>query len=303
MLRANPDLSFLATTATTPKFDATRIAYVGDSLGGIEGATSAAIEPGIQNWVLNVTGGGVIQELATHGPSVGISLSAAAALYFGFHGDTFDEGHPLIVLGQGLVDAGDPLTFASFLIANPQTVAGTKMTPRNILQTEVIYDELVANESDEALARAAGYGLALPNVGSNAGVLDLKDLTKRAGPVPLADVAPDSTGAIHDTPVAGTTAVVVQISPGAHSDDFIASTAKRQWDVPFTHPFSMIDSAKQYKVRTSYRAIQATAAQFIGDGFAGKVPRVSGFTAPIRDVDDDGTPDDVDADPNNPQVK
>jgi hypothetical protein len=300
MLRNNPDLSSLATTTTIPKFDATRIAYVGDSLGGIEGATAAAIEPNIQNWVLNVAGGGVLQELATNGPSVGVSLSAAASLYFGINGDVFDEGHPLVFLAQTLVDVGDPLTYANFLITNPQTIAGVKMAPRNILQIEAVYDELVANESNEALARAGGYGLALPNVGSNSGVLDMKDLTKRTGPVPLASIAPDSAGAIHDTPIAGSTAVVVQVSPSMHSDDFIASTATRQWAAPFTHPFDMV--AKPYDVRTSYRAIQATAAQFLNDGFSGKVPRVAGFTAPIRDVDDDGTPDDVDADPNNPLV-
>jgi hypothetical protein len=300
MIRANPDLSFLATSATAPKFDTTRIAYVGDSLGGIEGATSAAIEPSIRSWVLNVAGGGVIQELATHGPSIGFSLSAAAALYFHAYNDTFDEGHPFIILGQTLVDAGDPLTFAKFLVTDPQTVAGVKMTPRNILQTEVVYDELVSNESDEALARAAGYGLALPNVGSNSGVLDVKDLTKRAGPVPLANVPQDSAGTIHDTPIAGTTAVVVQLSPATHGQDIVASTAPRTWKIPFVHPFEMLTPS--YRVRTSYRAVQAGALQFIGDGFAGNVPRVSGFVPPIRDVDDDGTPDDVDADPNNPQV-
>lgn len=300
MLRNNPDLSSLATSTTIPKFDSSRIAYVGDSLGGIEGATAAAIEPNIQNWVLNVAGGGVLQELATNGPSVGVSLAAAASLYFGVNGDTFDEGHPLVFLAQTLVDAGDPLTYANFLITNPQTIAGVKMTPRNILQTEVIYDELVANESDEALARAAGYGLAVPNVGSNAGVLDMKNLFNRTGPVPLQNIPPDSAGAIHDTPIAGTTAAVVQLSPSMHSDDFIASTVKRQWAAPFTHPFDMV--ATPYHVRTSYRAIQATAVEFLNDGFSGKVPRIAGFAAPIRDVDDDGTPDDVDTDPNNPLV-
>jgi hypothetical protein len=300
MLRNNPDLSSLATSSTIPKFDASRIAYVGDSLGGIEGATAAAIEPNIQNWVLNVAGGGVLQELATNGPSVGVSLSAAASLYFGINGDVFDEGHPLVFLAQTLVDPGDPLTYANFLITDPQTIAGVKMTPRNILQIEAVYDELVSNESNEALARAGGYGLAFPNVGSNSGVLDMKDLTKRTGPVPLANVAGDSSGAIHDTPIAGTTAAVVQVSPSMHSDDFIASTVKRQWAAPFTHPFDMV--ATPYDVRTSYRAIQATAVGFLGDGFSRNVPRIAGFTAPIRDVDDDGTPDDVDADPNNPLI-
>jgi len=302
MLRSNPDLSPLKTGTSVPKFDADRIGYIGDSLGGIEGAMAATIEPNVRNWFLNVAGGGMIQELATHGPSIGFSLSAAASLYFGFTGDTFDEGHPLVVLGQSLVDAGDPLTFAKFLIQQPQKVAGITMTPRNVLQTEVIYDELVSNESDEALARAAGYGLAMPNVGSNAGVLDMKDLTKRTGAVPFTDIAPDAEGAIHDTPFSGTTAVIVQVSPATHGEDLVSSTAKRQWSAPFTHPFEQLDGPKQYRVRTSYRAVQAAAVTFFADGFAGRAPRVAGFVAPIRDVDDDGTPDDVDADPNDPKV-
>ncbi|MGH7280242.1 MAG: hypothetical protein ACRELY_01860 [Polyangiaceae bacterium] len=302
MIRNSPDLSFLQTGAAVPKFDGDKIAYIGDSLGAIEGAVAAAIEPNVKAWTLNVGGGGVLQEVATHGPSIGFQLAAAGGLFFGLNGDTYDEAHPLVVLGQTLIDAGDPLTFAKFLVTSPQPVGGLA-PPRNILQTEVIYDELVANEGGEALARAAGYGLAVPNIGSNAGVLDVKDLSHRSGAVPLTDVQPDASGNIHDTPISGTTAVVVQISPAAHGEDLVSSSAKRQWAIPFTHPFSQLDTDKQYSVRTSYRAIQATAASFFADAFAGEAPKVAGFTPPIRDVDDDGAADDVDADPNNPQVK
>ena len=302
MIRNNPDLSFLQTSAAPPKFDGDKIAYLGDSLGAIEGTVAAAIEPNVKAWALNVDGGGILQEAATHGPSIGFQLAAAGGLFFGLNGDTYDEAHPLVVLGQAIVDPGDPLTFAKFLVTSPQPVGGIAK-PRNILQTEVLYDELVANESGEALARAAGYGLAVPNVGSNAGVLDVKDLSHRAGTVPLTDVQPDANGAIHDTPISGVTAVVVQISPAVHSEDLVSSTAKRLWAIPFTHPFSQLDTNKQYSVRTSYRAIQATAASFFADAFAGEAPKVAGFTPPIRDVDDDGAADDVDADPNDPQVK
>ncbi len=301
-LRGTSDLSSLATSATTPKFDGDRIAYIGDSLGGIEGAVAAAIEPNVKAWFLNVAGGGMLQELATHSPSIGMSLSAAGGLYFSFSGDTFDEGHPLIALGQTLVDPGDPLTFASFLETSPQPIAGNPTQPRNILQTEVVYDEIVANEANEALARAAGFGLAAPNVGSNAGVLDMKDLTKRAGAVPLPDVQPDGAGAIHDTPVAGHTAVVVQVSPATHGEDLVASTAKRSYQAPYTHPFVSLDIGKTYAVRTSYRNLQSAANTFFADAFAGQTPRVAGFAAPVRDLDDDGVADAVDADPNDPHV-
>lgn len=300
MIGNQPDLTPLQTGATKPQFDPGHIAYIGDSLGGIEGAVAAAIEPRVKAWVLNVAGGGVLQEVATHGPSVGFSLSAAGGLYYGFTGDTFDEAHPLVVLGQTLIDAGDPLTYANMLVTNPQPAGSA---PRNVLQVEVLYDELVANEGDEALARAAGYGLAVPNVGSNAGVLDMTDLTKRSGPVTLPDVQPDGSGAIHDTPLAGTTAVVVQVSPATHGEDLVASSAHRLWKAPFLHPFEMLATDKQYSVKTSYREVQAMAVTFMSDAFAGKAPRVAGFTPPVRDVDGDGADDAVDADPNDPHVK
>ena len=38
----------------------------------------------------------------------------------------------------------------------PHMVATKPTKPRNILQIEVLFDELVTNEADEALARAAG---------------------------------------------------------------------------------------------------------------------------------------------------
>ncbi|HEX7663540.1 MAG TPA: hypothetical protein VF407_03475 [Polyangiaceae bacterium] len=302
-IRGPSDLSPLATGSTIPKFDGDRIAYIGDSLGGIEGAVAASIEPSVKAWFLNVAGGGMLEELATHAPSIGMSLSAAGGLYFSFSGDTFDEGHPLISLGQTLVDPGDPLTFAGFLVTSPQPIGGASTSPRNILQTEVVYDEIVANEANEALARAGGYGFAVPNVGSNSGVLDMKDLTKRVGAVTLPDVQPDAAGAIHDTPTAGHTAVVVQVSPATHGEDLVASTAKRSYVAPFTHPFVSLDNDKTYTVRTSYRSLQAAADTFFADAFAGQVPRVSGFAAPVRDLDDDGAADDVDADPNDPHLK
>ncbi|MEO6576683.1 MAG: hypothetical protein ABIP89_22745, partial [Polyangiaceae bacterium] len=48
VLRSNPDLAALTTGTDAPKIDPDRIAYTGDSLGGIEGALSASIEPNVK---------------------------------------------------------------------------------------------------------------------------------------------------------------------------------------------------------------------------------------------------------------
>lgn len=308
VLRSSPDLAPLTTGAGgAPKIDPDRIAYVGNSLGGIEGALAASIEPHVAAWVLNVAGGGVVLELATHAPSISVQLAAAASLNFGLQNDKLDESHPLVTFIQTVIDSGDPIDYARTLVTAPHALAGAPTKPRNVLQIEVVYDELVSNESNEALARAGGWGLATPNVGSNAGVSDVKNVAGSAGRVPLPDVAPAGDGTIHDTPVPGVTAVVVQTSPSQHGEDMEKAKSRRRFAVPYGRfdtevPFPQLDPTKEYTVRTSYRQVQATMTGFIDDAFQGKVPRVAGFQPPVRDVDDDGAPDDVDPDPNDPTV-
>lgn len=305
LIRSTPDLSPLDTGAGTPKFDGDKIAYFGDSFGGITGATAAAIEPHVRAWFLNVAGGGVFTEIAAHGPGIAASLAAAATFNFRFGPERFDESHPLNVIGQTLAEPGDPIAYAKALVLAPRPLKGKPTSPRNILQTEVVFDELVANEGGEALARAAGMGLATPNVGSNAGIVDLKNMALNTQRVPLKDVAPDALG-IHDTPIAGVTAVVVQASPGQHGYDAVRRAGKRNYAVPYgrtdgTEPFLRLDTP--YDVRCPYRELQAAATRFFEDAFAGKVPVVTGFKAPVRDADDDGAADELDADPNDPKKK
>lgn len=305
VLRSKPDLSGLATGTTAPAIDASRIAYIGQSLGSIEGAVAAALEPHVGSWVLNVGGGGLITELGTHSPIVGALLAEAAGLNFGFIEGSFDEGHLAMTMIQTVVDPGDPLDYAGYIVTSPQPLAGQPTRPRNVLQTEVIYDEWVPNEADEALARAGGWGLAEPNVGSNAGILDIKNIADNPGRVPLASIPIQSDGTIHDTPVSGVTAVVVQSSPATHGDNLTASTGTRQFCIPFANfasgaPFTMVTP---FKVPDPYLQTQATITAFLGDAFAGRVPGVTVPVPPVRDLDGDGVPDDQDPQPCNPLVK
>jgi dienelactone hydrolase len=302
------DLSALKTGAVAPKIDPTRIAYAGDSLGGIEGALSASIVPTVSTWTLNVAGAAVVLELAAHAPAISFQLTAAGGLNFGFNGDKFNESHPMVTVVQTIADPGDPISFAGFLVKAPQPLKGAVTKPRNILQVEVVYDELVSNESNEALARAGGWGLAVPNVGSNAGILDLKNIAANPGRVPLADVQPDGAGAIHDTPIPGVTAVVVQTSPSQHGYDMVRAKAKRSYAIPYGRydtvtPFERLDTQDQFDITTSYRELQETMTRFMDDGFSGVVPRVSGFKPAVRDLDGDGTLDADDSAPSDPRKK
>lgn len=309
VLRSNPDLSPLAWSGTTPKVDPSNVAYLGMSLGSIEGAAAAALEPHVKLWVLNVAGGGLIEELATHGPIVGTLLNEAAGFNFAFLEASLDEGHPLVNLVQAIVEPGDPLSLAGNIVLDPQPLVGQPTQPRDVLQFEVLYDEWVPNEADEALARAGGWGLAQPNVGSNAGILDYKDLANDLWRLPLPSVAPQSDGTFHDTPQAGVTAIVVQEGPGTHGNNMISSTGQREYCIPFANfpsgtPFDILDDDQWFNVKNPYLQTQATIVGFLTDGFAGKVPAVSldPTAAPVRDLDGDTYTDDIDAQPCNPKV-
>lgn len=296
LLRSSPALDPLVMGA---KIDGTHVAYMGDSLGGIQGAAAASIEPNVQAWILNVAGGGVVQELASRAPGIYSLLALASAFNFGFYNDQLVEGHIAVELVQTIAELGDPLIYARSM-TQPK-----KGMPRNVMQIEVIFDELVTNEADEALARAAGYPLAKPNVGSNAELFDFK---RPARGVPLVEASPDAMGGIHDVPVMGSTAVILQDSPAGHGADFVRSKAERQWRAPYalfgtTEPFHHFDPADFYTVRTGYRELQASAASFIADAFAGKVPVVKIGRPPVRDLDDDGNPDSTDPNPNDPRIK
>ena len=118
-----------------------------------------------------------------------------------------------------------------------------------------------------------------------------------------------SDGSFHDTPQAGTTAIVVQESPATHGDNMISSTGQRQYCIPYANfptgtPFNVLDADKWFSVKNPYRQTQATLVGFLKDGFAGKVPTVvvDPTAAPVRDLDGDTYTDDIDAAPCDPKV-
>ncbi len=304
VLGSNPDLSPLQTGATAPKIDGTKIAYYGGSMGAITGLVTAAIEPNVKLWALNV-GGGQLFAHAAHAPVVQFQLQGALVLNFGITGQFIDETSLIGTLAEDAIDPFDPLIFASYVVEHPGTIKNTPLAPRNILQIEVLYDDEVGNDGTEAFARAAGFGLAVPNVGPNSHIdtMDMvRDPSKVLDPMPLPNVNPDGSGLIHDTPIAGVTSVLVQVT-GQHYRNFVQSSDVRAYPVPFNKSTQALATDKQYSVAQSYVAQQAMVARFFDDGFQGNVPNVVGIPMPVRDVDEDGNPDATDPDPNDPTVK
>jgi hypothetical protein len=136
-------------------------------------------------------------------------------------------------------------------------------------------------------------------VGTNAGVLDYKNLADNPGRLGLETVSPQSDGTIHDTPAAGVTAIVVQESPATHGANMTQSSGGRSYCIPYANyatanPFV---SVTPFTVPCPYLKTQSTIERFLSDGFAGKVPAVVSPETPVRDLDGDGIPDATDPNP------
>jgi dienelactone hydrolase len=90
-------------------FDASRIGFVGQSLGAIVGGVFVALDPNVNVAVLNVPGGGIARLLdgsPSFGPRIRAGLAAA-----GVEAGTPDYD-AFMVAAQTAVDSGDPINFA-----------------------------------------------------------------------------------------------------------------------------------------------------------------------------------------------
>jgi hypothetical protein len=290
---ANPtlDLGPLLKAVPGARFDAARIGYVGDSFGGILGAMVAAVDPTLHHFVLNVGGGGIVTEILSNAPALATLVSTAGGLNFGIPRDRLDVTHPLGGLLQSILDPADPLTHARAIVQSPVVFAGKPNPPKSVILIEAFWDEIVANEGSEALARAAGMKLASPSLGPRTGV-------------PLEAVAPVG-GVIAGTPVSGVTAVLVQASPASHGADLYLAHGKRHYAIPFGQPaptpFPIL--ANDVPIREPYLGLQAMAVSFFSSAFAGGAPQVKNIPPPRRDFDDDGTDDASDPDLLDPAKK
>lgn len=119
VLRAS--LTNMVIAGTGQRFDAGRVAFVGQSLGGIVGGGFASYEPNVPVFALSVPGGGIAQLLngsATFGPRIRAGLAASAGLQPGT--PDFDR---FFGAAQTVIDGADPVN----LVRNSSIFGGKRV--------------------------------------------------------------------------------------------------------------------------------------------------------------------------------
>lgn len=140
--------------------DASRMMYVGVSLGGITGATLAALDPGYKAMVLNVAGAGLVElmlDSSVFGPVLTQGLTAknitkGTPEYFEFENAArwiLDEVDPLNLVRYGRKEPPKYL--------DPDTGAWVQQAPKRLRVQMAIGDVVVPNSSTDRLLKAGGF--------------------------------------------------------------------------------------------------------------------------------------------------
>ena len=279
------DLSALAGPGSSaPLLDTRHLTYLGESFGTVVGTLFAAIEPHIDLYVLDVPGGGILDDILPNSAEIGsLALPFIDTTYK--PAGRMDRFSPLIGVMQAVIDGADPLSYAPHVMADRFSVDGSPLGPRSIILLEVVGDQVLANAGTEALARGLGVDVLTPDL---------------APPVGLVEVA---------SPIAGNrdgyTAVLVQYAPATHGANWSSETGVLRYLPNFPtddpdNPFPMLPAPI-----TIANPIYETLAQVVDilqTHQAGQPPRVTSTLAPVADFDDDGVPDSSDPAPYDPSV-
>jgi len=130
--------------------------YVGQSLGGIIGANTCALDTGIDRCALNVPGGRLIEIVRANA-----AYAALLNIYFS-PGEQDADVELFSAMAQLIVDPGDPA------LAAPRILAVAPARP--LLVQEAIHDDTVVNQTTELLARSVGLPLLEPSLEAIVGI-------------------------------------------------------------------------------------------------------------------------------------
>lgn len=135
-----------------PDLDVSRILYIGHSFGSVQGATILAVAPEVTHATWNVGGAGLMMLLRDSG-TFSIMVNGLAP-----PGTPFGATARFMSVLQGIVDPGDPLNYARYVLQEPLDGV-TDWAPRDVLLQAVVRDSIVPNSTSDALARATGLEL------------------------------------------------------------------------------------------------------------------------------------------------
>ncbi|MBV8757952.1 MAG: hypothetical protein JO257_11770 [Deltaproteobacteria bacterium] len=282
LIQKQPDLSALrGPYGTAPKLDRTHVAYLGESFGTIVGSGLAAVEPTIDLYVLDVPGGGIVDQIVPNSPEIGgLALPYAETIYK--TQGTLDRFHPALSMLQAIIEAGDSLAYAPHVLAERATIDGTPLGKRNVVLIQAVLDETMPAASTYALARNLGVQVLVPHLPT---------------PVGLADV-----GSPAAANVLGQTGVLVQYEPATHGRNWSALHGELKY-LPGWPVVGADDRfpklATPIAVNEPLYATQAQVAEILTTHLTG-VPHVSTTQTPVADFDGDGVPDSADPYPTDP---
>jgi len=142
---------------SSPHFDGSRIAFVGQSLGAMVGTPFLAIEPNVNVGLLSVPGGGIARLLdgsPTFGPQIRAGLAAAAGLQ-----PNTPEYDRFMGAAQQVLDSADPINYGFASAQNSillhEVVGGGSVLPDQVIPNSVPGAPL---SGTEPLIRALGLG-------------------------------------------------------------------------------------------------------------------------------------------------
>ncbi|HUS29254.1 MAG TPA: hypothetical protein VMZ53_12120 [Kofleriaceae bacterium] len=267
--------------ATTPKLDKTRVAYLGQSFGTIVGTDLAAIEPTIGLYVLNVAGGGLLDQIFPASAKIGELAVPLAEQLYRTQG-TLDRFHPLVGAMQATFDGADSLTFARHVLKDRFMIDNAYLDRRHVVVIEAIGDEIMPNRATEALARSFGLHLLRPNVQAPTGMLQI-----------------ESPGAGN---VNNQTAILVQYEPATHGYNWSAERGELEYQpgYPFAGDVPYPKLPAKITIKEPIYETLDQVSEILESYFAGENPRVRSTLAPVADFDGDGKPDTSDAYPFDP---
>ena len=282
LIRSNPALTALAGPyPTTPRFDPTRVAFLGQSFGTIIGANLSAIEPNLDLFVLNVAGGGLIDHVFPNSPYIADLALPFAEILYGATG-RLDKFHPLVGTLQSIFDGADSLTFARHALKDRFVVENQYLGRRHVVIIEVMGDEIMPNAATEALARGYGMHVLRPNLVPPAGMMQIES---------------PASGNVNSQ-----TAVLVQYSPATHGSNWSAQQGELEYmpGGPHEGDERFPKLAKPITIDEPIYETLEQVIEILDTHFAMQAPRVRSTLAPIADFDGDGKPDATDPDPLDP---
>ena len=282
LLQNKPMLGALAGPyGTTPALDPTHVAYLGESFGTLVGSGLAAIEPSIDLYILDVPGGGIIDQIVPNSPEIGSLAVPFAQSIYRTQG-TLDRFHPTLSMMQAIIEAGDSLAYAPHVLSDRLQISGMRLGPRNVVLIQALLDETMPAASTVALARNYGVEVLDPHLAIPEGI------------------APVSSPAVGN--VLGQTAVLVQYEPATHGYNWSALHGQLKY-VPGgpqegDTPYPKLDTP--ITITEPIYATQAQVAQLLVTHAAGSSPVVVTTQTPVADFDCDGVPDASDPYPTDP---